>query len=131
VWALATNTSIALYDSQHATAFSYIDNIHYNSLTDIQWSSDGRVLLIASLEGYCSFLLFNEEEIGVPLVELPLPPPSPQLIVNSSKKTPRRVKTAKATTPPPQRTPASASNGGLLRYLMKTPTTEKAETGER
>lgn len=56
VWAIMTKDSVSLYDSQSKLPFAYIDNIHYNSLSDVVWSYDGRVLLITSLEGYCSFV---------------------------------------------------------------------------
>lgn len=90
VWAVLTIDTVTLYDSQSALPFAYAENMHYNHLTDMSWSPDGRVLLISSLEGYCSFIRFDISLIGVVLSEVPSPPPSPQLI--ALKKTPRRAK---------------------------------------
>lgn len=37
VFAVATLDSILLYDTQQATPFAYIGNIHYAALTDVTW----------------------------------------------------------------------------------------------
>jgi len=134
VWAMVSNNAITLFDSQHSMPFAYMDNIHYNSITDLQWSSNGRVMLIASLEGYCSFILFGEDEIGIPLQPvLPVPPPSPSLPMSAAKKTPRRSKNIPPLDASNQRlTPSttminSSPSNTLLRYLRKTPTMETTE----
>ncbi|KAL1459787.1 hypothetical protein WDU94_011741 [Cyamophila willieti] len=64
VIAVATENNILLYDTQHATPFAFIANIHYTKLTDITWSRDGRVLIASSTDGYCSIISFGENEIG-------------------------------------------------------------------
>ncbi|KAL0272464.1 UNVERIFIED_CONTAM: hypothetical protein PYX00_005421 [Menopon gallinae] len=46
--------------------FAFVSNIHYTGLTDISWSSDGRVLTVSSSEGYCSIIVFEENELGIP-----------------------------------------------------------------
>lgn len=56
VWAVLTKSAISIYDSQVCRSVAYVTNIHYDTLTDICWSPDGKVLLVASLEGFCSFL---------------------------------------------------------------------------
>ena len=38
--------------------------LHYASLTDCAWTSDGRTLIIASRDGYISFISFDETELG-------------------------------------------------------------------
>lgn len=37
IYAIATNTSILLMDTQHAAPFAYIGDIHYTRLTDLTW----------------------------------------------------------------------------------------------
>lgn len=37
IYAIATNSSILLMDTQHATPFAYIGDIHYTRLTDLTW----------------------------------------------------------------------------------------------
>ncbi|VDD91562.1 unnamed protein product [Enterobius vermicularis] len=56
VWAVLTLDAIIFYDSQSPFPFSYVDGIHYNNLSDAAWSPDGKILLVSSLEGYCSFI---------------------------------------------------------------------------
>ncbi|XP_064628393.1 chromatin assembly factor 1 subunit B-like isoform X2 [Lineus longissimus] len=66
VFAVATEDSVLLYDTQQMVPFAYIGNIHYHQLSDLTWSSDGRLLGIASTDGYCSIVQFDEGEIGIP-----------------------------------------------------------------
>lgn len=37
VFAVATQSSVLLYDTQHAAPFALISNIHYTRLTDLSW----------------------------------------------------------------------------------------------
>lgn len=37
IYAIATNSSILLMDTQHAVPFAYIGDIHYTRLTDLSW----------------------------------------------------------------------------------------------
>ncbi|XP_054258509.1 chromatin assembly factor 1 subunit B [Macrosteles quadrilineatus] len=64
VIAVATQSNVMLYDTQHAAPFALITNIHYTRLTDLSWSSDGRVLVVSSSDGYCSIITFAENELG-------------------------------------------------------------------
>lgn len=64
VFAVATKSSVFLYDTQQALPFGVISNIHYTRLTDLAWSSDGRLLIVSSTDGFCSLVTFAEEELG-------------------------------------------------------------------
>ncbi|XP_075552064.1 chromatin assembly factor 1, p105 subunit [Dermacentor variabilis] len=64
VFAVATQKAILLYDTQHSAPFAHISNIHYTRLSDLTWSSDGRVLAASSTDGYCSLITFGETELG-------------------------------------------------------------------
>uniref|UniRef100_A0A8C2VC77 Chromatin assembly factor 1 subunit B n=1 Tax=Chinchilla lanigera TaxID=34839 RepID=A0A8C2VC77_CHILA len=72
VFAVASEDSVLLYDTQQLFPFGYVSNIHYHTLSDISWSSDGAFLAISSTDGYCSFVTFEKDELGVPLKEKPL-----------------------------------------------------------
>ncbi|KPJ05522.1 Chromatin assembly factor 1 subunit B [Papilio xuthus] len=67
VLAVATKRSVLLYDTQQKTPIALISNIHYTRLTDLTWSSDGRVLVASSTDGFCSVITFTEDELGEPL----------------------------------------------------------------
>ncbi|XP_057553944.1 chromatin assembly factor 1 subunit B [Hippopotamus amphibius kiboko] len=71
VFAVASEDSVLLYDTQQLFPFGYVSNIHYHTLSDISWSSDGAFLAISSTDGYCSFVTFEKDELGTPLKEKP------------------------------------------------------------
>lgn len=75
VFAVATKSSVYLYDTQQAAPFALISNIHYTRLTDIAWSSDGKILLVSSTDGFCSLIFFAEGELGT-VYEAPAMEPS-------------------------------------------------------
>lgn len=64
VFAVATKSSVFLYDTQQPVPFAVISNIHYTRLTDVAWSGDGRILIVSSTDGFCSLVTFAEQELG-------------------------------------------------------------------
>lgn len=64
IFAVATKSSVFLYDTQQTVPFGVISNIHYTRLTDLAWSSDGRVLIVSSTDGFCSLVTFADNELG-------------------------------------------------------------------
>uniref|UniRef100_A0A6M2DIZ6 Putative histone transcription regulator hira wd repeat superfamily protein n=1 Tax=Xenopsylla cheopis TaxID=163159 RepID=A0A6M2DIZ6_XENCH len=62
--AVATRSSVVLYDTEQSTPFAVISNIHYTRLTDISWSSDGKILAVSSTDGFCSLITFANDELG-------------------------------------------------------------------
>ncbi|XP_030185438.1 chromatin assembly factor 1 subunit B isoform X1 [Lynx canadensis] len=72
VFAVASEDSVLLYDTQQPFPFGYVSNIHYHTLSDVSWSSDGAFLAISSTDGYCSFVTFEKDELGTPLKEKPV-----------------------------------------------------------
>ncbi|XP_046826667.1 chromatin assembly factor 1 subunit B isoform X2 [Vespa crabro] len=64
IFAVATQRSILIYDTQQISPIAVISNIHYTRLTDIAWSSNGRILVVSSTDGYCSIIHFSEDELG-------------------------------------------------------------------
>uniref|UniRef100_A0A3Q1LNX5 Chromatin assembly factor 1 subunit B n=1 Tax=Bos taurus TaxID=9913 RepID=A0A3Q1LNX5_BOVIN len=89
VFAVASEDSVLLYDTQQLFPFGYVSNIHYHTLSDISWSSDGAFLAISSTDGYCSFVTFEKDELGIPLKEKPV----------LSLRTPDTAKKTKGQTP--------------------------------
>lgn len=71
VYAIATTNSVFLYSSESDTPLGMVSNLHYSSITDITWTPDGRLLLITSIDGFCSCIRFEKDELGVPLAEQP------------------------------------------------------------
>ncbi|XP_055624855.1 chromatin assembly factor 1 subunit B [Toxorhynchites rutilus septentrionalis] len=64
IFAVATKSSVYLYDTQQRSPFGLISNIHYTRLTDISWSGDGKILIVSSTDGFCSLISFTEGELG-------------------------------------------------------------------
>uniref|UniRef100_A0A8D2DMA2 Chromatin assembly factor 1 subunit B n=1 Tax=Sciurus vulgaris TaxID=55149 RepID=A0A8D2DMA2_SCIVU len=60
--------SVLLYDTQQPFPFGYVSKIHYHTPE----SSDGAFLAISSTDGYCSFVTFEKDELGIPLKEKPV-----------------------------------------------------------
>lgn len=64
IFAVATKSSVYLYDTQQRTPFALISNIHYARLTDLTWSPDGKILIVSSTDGFCSIITFGDDELG-------------------------------------------------------------------
>ncbi|VBB30639.1 unnamed protein product [Acanthocheilonema viteae] len=78
VWAALTKNTVYIFDSQLCRCIACATNLQYDTLTDMTWSPDGRVLMICSLEGYISFLRFGEIALGEKYTEeIYQLPPSP------------------------------------------------------
>ncbi|XP_064008570.1 chromatin assembly factor 1 subunit B [Pogoniulus pusillus] len=86
VFAVASEDSVLFYDTEQSFPFGYVSNIHYHTLSDISWSSDGAFLAISSTDGYCSFVTFEKDELGIPLKE------KPQINVRTSGAAEKKVK---------------------------------------
>jgi chromatin assembly factor 1 subunit B len=70
VWAVCTRDSIFIYSNEDTTPLAAITNPHFASLTDVSWPTD-RILAVSSLDGYVSFVLFDKDELGIPLPDVP------------------------------------------------------------
>ncbi|KAF4521085.1 hypothetical protein B566_EDAN010959 [Ephemera danica] len=66
VFAVATQDSVLLYDTQQSVPIGCVSNIHYTRLSDLTWSSDGLFLMVSSTDGYCSIVTFVPGELGTP-----------------------------------------------------------------
>ena len=69
IFAVASLDSIAIYDSEHSHPIAFLSKMHYDSITDLAWSTDGETLAVTSIDGCVSFVTFEEGELGCPLTE--------------------------------------------------------------
>ena len=72
VFACAVYNSVIIYSTDCPEPLFVLANIHLKSIDDMAWQ-DARKLAIASSDGYVSFVIFDENELGEPVdfVELP------------------------------------------------------------
>jgi chromatin assembly factor 1 subunit B len=68
VFAVATMNAVIVYDTQHPAPIALIRNLHFANLTDVSWSPEGNMLLMSSTDGYCSVAVFEDGELGTPVV---------------------------------------------------------------
>ena len=66
VFAVATDDCVIIYDTQQTLPLGIVGGIHYHQLSDLTWSPDGRLLLVASTDGFCSVISFEAGELGTP-----------------------------------------------------------------
>lgn len=64
IYAIASKSSVYLYDTQQKIPFGCISNIHYARLTDLTWSGDGNILIVSSVDGFCTVITFEDGELG-------------------------------------------------------------------
>ncbi|KAG8896430.1 hypothetical protein FRB99_008891 [Tulasnella sp. 403] len=60
LYAVATQDTIAIHDTQQAGPICLFTNLHYASFTDMSWAPDGQSLMLASSDGYCSIVVFDD-----------------------------------------------------------------------
>jgi len=73
VFAVATTDSVIIYDTQSTVPVAVLGALHYASITDLAWSSDGTYLAVGSKDGYCSIAVFDKGELGEPMKKEDLP----------------------------------------------------------
>lgn len=64
VFAVATQNSVVIYDTQRLQPLGVQANLHYLTITDLCWNPDGRSILVSSTEGFCSVIRFDEGVFG-------------------------------------------------------------------
>ena len=86
--AVCAHDAVAVYDVTKNTPCALASGLHYAALTDAAWAADASLLIVASADGYLSFLRFEPGDLGakcaapprVPLPagldDLPRAPPS-------------------------------------------------------
>lgn len=97
VYAVATEDSVLMYDTQQQTPLCVVSNLHCATFTDLTWSNDGLTLLMTSSDGFCSTLTFAKGELGdlytgeVPTAKHPM---ISNTAVSSSQNTPMATPTS-------------------------------------
>ncbi|KAE9552910.1 hypothetical protein FO519_003895 [Halicephalobus sp. NKZ332] len=64
VFAVMTVDTVILHDSQSRAPFMYIDNLHYDNLTSLCWTPDGKSMAVSSMEGYNTFIVLPAKKMG-------------------------------------------------------------------
>ncbi|KAE8440955.1 hypothetical protein EG329_006169 [Mollisiaceae sp. DMI_Dod_QoI] len=97
IYAVATEDSVLMYDTQQQTPLCVVSNLHCATFTDLSWSNDGLTLLMTSSDGFCSTLTFAPGELGqlytgeVPTAKHPM---ISTTAVSSSQNTPMATPTS-------------------------------------
>ena len=50
---MATLDSVVVYGTESLLPLAVLGHLHYDSITDLAWSSDGRLLAVSSRDCYC------------------------------------------------------------------------------
>ena len=66
LFAVATIDSIIVYTTQSIMPIAVIKNLHYDSINDLTWVGH-KILVVASSDGFCSFLKIENNVVGEPL----------------------------------------------------------------
>ncbi|KAI8807872.1 WD repeat protein Cac2 [Cladochytrium replicatum] len=69
VFAVASSEGINIYDTERPKPIAVVLNLHYSAITDLAWSPDGKILLVTSIDGFCSIIAFQNGELGNPLAD--------------------------------------------------------------
>lgn len=59
IFALVTQNSVYIFDTQTRSPLFMFANLHYASLTDVSWSADGIKLVASSVDGFCTVAEFE------------------------------------------------------------------------
>lgn len=120
IFAIATSRSVIIYDSQQPTPIGYVSQIHLARLTDLAWSSDGKLLMVSSYDGYSTLVTFDDDEFGEIYTDA-LNQPEPEEVPPT---TPPRRGQKRSITPranePPKKEKLEKETASILRYVVKT-----------
>ncbi|GAM21951.1 hypothetical protein SAMD00019534_051260 [Acytostelium subglobosum LB1] len=70
IFAVSTADTVIIYDTQCFKPLLIVSDMHYSTITDLSWSPDGSILMIASEDGFCSYMSFVEGELGTPIKDI-------------------------------------------------------------
>ena len=63
VFAVGTIDHVIIYSTQSIYPIAVVKNLHYDTINDLAWAQTN-LLLVASSDGFCSFIKFTDEVIG-------------------------------------------------------------------
>ncbi|ORY70218.1 WD40-repeat-containing domain protein [Pseudomassariella vexata] len=124
VYAVATQDSVLLYDTQQCTPICVVSNLHLATFTDLAWSSDGTTLLISSSDGFCSTLSFTQGELGQVYTGELLPSKTPAWAgagVSSNQLTPTPTPTSVFAPPSPFHGPVHQHRNSAGSFAAPSP----------
>ncbi|KAG4413406.1 hypothetical protein IFR04_013465 [Cadophora malorum] len=114
IYAVATEDSVLMYDTQQQTPLCIVSNLHCATFTDLTWSNDGLTLLMTSSDGFCSTLTFAPGELGDKYVgDVPTAKHPSMTAVSSSQNTPMATPTSIAPPSPFPHSHHRTSSTGL------------------
>ncbi|EPX73786.1 CAF assembly factor complex subunit B [Schizosaccharomyces octosporus yFS286] len=90
IFAIACQDAVYVYDTQYCKPFYRAANLHYSTLTDLAWSDDGTILMMTSIDGFCSSISFTNEELGN-LYEQQIAVPAKEVTPTASLSTPAKL----------------------------------------
>ncbi|KAF9335479.1 hypothetical protein BG006_011408 [Podila minutissima] len=122
VYAVATQDSILIYDTQQTAALALVSHLHYATFTDMTWSSDGCNLILTSSDGFCSIISFDEGELG----SVYTPPPSMVALLPTPESG-----MSSTLTEPLDASAAVAATAGMLQKLNGLSLTEQKAKGKQ
>lgn len=64
VFAVATQDSVIIYDTETVQSLGVVSNLHYLTITDLCWGQNGQSIIVSSADGFCSIVEFNEGIFG-------------------------------------------------------------------
>lgn len=67
IFAIATQDTILIYDTQRLKCLGIASNLHYAIITDLTWCKDGKNLFISSSDGFISTISLSDELLGKPI----------------------------------------------------------------
>ncbi|KAI3438192.1 hypothetical protein D9Q98_000629 [Chlorella vulgaris] len=127
VLAVATLDSVVLYDTQSTVPLAVLGHLHYDSITDLAWSSDGQYLAVSSRDCYCSIAAFDDGELGTPLPVDTLPAHIAKRVAAAQRRA-EPLQPPTAATPGPGRPSAkkAAAQAATASKLALTPVAQPA-----
>ncbi|QRV84789.1 WD repeat-containing protein [Ceratobasidium sp. AG-Ba] len=141
LFAVATQDTVMIYDTQQAGPICMFSNLHYSSFTDMAWAPDGQSLMLASSDGYCSLVVFDDvlplyhtQQHNLQLHSIAASH-SHKHSHSMSNQTPVRPSASPAISTAPLPMPRSSSAGVLKRSADAVPTTndnhDAGRTGQK
>ena len=63
IFAVATCSAVLIYSTMSSRPLYGMGNYHYAALTDLSWHG-ADMIAVSSSDGYCSFIVFEDGELG-------------------------------------------------------------------
>lgn len=64
VYATASQDTVCIFDSTQLHPIAVFTNLHYGTLTDLAWSTDGHHLIATATDGFASLIRIEQGELG-------------------------------------------------------------------